>query len=95
MTIDRINSVNKIANNNSQKEVAKIVNNKVSDSINISKNAKEIAEIKKAIETVKNSPDIRMDKVEAAKKNLETYFDGDQIKPKVLESLVNAIRSSL
>ncbi len=86
--ITGINEVNRVVKTDKTKEVSKTEKPNRSDSIDLSEQAKRTTELNKYIEIVKNSPDIRMDKVEAAKEKLQKgEYDGEEIYTKLTESL--------
>lgn len=95
MDINRISSPN---NDYSIKKPAKTQAEKpvsAKDQVNISTGAQSKAEIASHIELVKSTPDIRADKVEAAKKNLASYMQDSQIKPEVLDTIVDRLAGLL
>lgn len=88
MSIGEIGPIN---NHNEYKKIEKKEkNNKIqnSDSVEISKEALQKAETNRIMETIKNSPDIRKDKVEEIKKKIN---NPDYINDSVLKSVADKI----
>ncbi len=88
MTIDRLGSIDPAANYNKTGKASKAAKKDTSDTIAVSAEARSKAEIFAASESVKNAPDIRMDKVEEAKRKLQ---DPSYISKKVVESVADKI----
>ena len=91
MTVDPIHpsgDVSKIGRNRPAKGIGGA---EQKDSVNISENAKELAEVKKFINIIKDTPDIRTHKVEQAKRNLESYLKDGKIDPTVLKEITERI----
>ena len=95
MTIDPVNRANQVSKSTQAASVQKNEAAPSNDSINISKDAKELAEIKRYIKIVQDTPGIRVDKVEQAKKNLESYLKGNQLDEKVLEKITDRILDAI
>lgn len=95
MTIDGINKVSGSYNNSKINNGSKIKETPQKDAVNISQKARETAETAKFIEIVKNSPDVRQDKIEAAKSNLSKYMQGSRIDPKVLNKVIDRIMDTV
>lgn len=91
MTIDGINNINKTQSLSRLNKSTRLENNVAADSVQFSSEAKRNAETAKYIEIVKNSPDIRLDKVEAAKINLASYMKDSRIDPKVLDKMIDRL----
>lgn len=91
MTIDPVNRANQISKTNQANSTQKNESPETKDSLNISKNAKKLAEIKGYIKIVEETPDIRLDKVEKAKKNLQSNMAEDKVIDKVAERILNII----
>lgn len=71
MKIDKINPINPSqSNSNKQSKNIKSVEGQGKDKINISDNSKTHTLHKQVLEAVKRAPDIRVDKIEEAKKTL-------------------------
>ncbi|MDA3809572.1 MAG: flagellar biosynthesis anti-sigma factor FlgM [Spirochaetaceae bacterium] len=88
MTIDRLGSVDPVAKYNKTNKTSKVVKKNEADSVNVSDEAKRSAELLKAAETAKSSPDIRMDRVEEVKAKLQ---DPNYINDKVLGEVADSI----
>jgi len=88
MTIDRLGSIDPASNYNKTGKASKTVKKDTSDTIAVSAEARSKAEIFAATESVRNTPDIRMDKVEEAKRKLQ---DPSYISKKVVESVADKI----
>ena len=87
MTIGKINNINKIYNSNSVNKNKGVNSKEIKDNINISDDALKKAELAKYRQIIKNTPDIRQDKVESAKLNLKSYMENNQ----TLETLIDKI----
>ena len=86
-----IGEIGPINNYNEYKKIEKKEkNNKIqnSDSVEISKEALLKAETNKIMETIKNTPDVRSDKIEEMKKKIN---DPDYINDTVLNSVADKI----
>lgn len=88
MTIDRVGPVDPVAKYNKTNKTSKVVRKNDADSVNVSDEAKRSAELLKAAETAKLSPDIRMDRVEEVKAKLQ---DPNYINDKVLGEVADSI----
>ncbi|MEM5947072.1 flagellar biosynthesis anti-sigma factor FlgM [Spirochaetia bacterium 38H-sp] len=77
MTIDRTGPIDPINKYLKTQKTERVVKKSEGDSVSISQEAVRRAEFHKAVETVKATPDIRMDRVEEVKKKLEdpSYID--------------------
>jgi negative regulator of flagellin synthesis FlgM len=77
MNIERLGPIESVSKLNKNNSTQKPVKSDAKDSINISSDAKTMGEVYKAVEQVKNSSDIRWDRVEEVKKKLEdpSYID--------------------
>lgn len=75
MEINKINSPNAIQSTQNAKKVNSIAQDAVSekDSVNFSEEGKTQALYINAMRVIKETPDIRMDKVEEARKLLESF----------------------
>ena len=89
MTIDKLGPINPVSKFNKPNKTQKAVAKDTSDSINISDDAKSLAEVYKAAEEVKKTEDIRMDRVNEVKKKLEdpSYID-DTVVDSVAENIM-------
>lgn len=94
MAIDKVNNINQINQVNKVNKVNRTspVGN---DRIEISSEAKAVIELQKMDEALKAIPDVRMDKVEAAKARLSTYMENGIIKEDVLDKMAANILDDL
>ncbi|GAB4370870.1 MAG: hypothetical protein Kow009_07280 [Spirochaetales bacterium] len=88
MTIERLGPTGPISNYNKTGKVSKSDAIAGKDSIDVSEEAKQKAEVFKALENMRSVPDIREDRVAEVKKKLE---DPNYINDKVLESVADQI----
>ncbi len=88
MTIDRLGPVDPPQQFNKTNKPSKPVKREKTDSINVSSEAKQMGEIFQATERVKNSPDIRMDRVDEVKRKLQ---NPSYINDKVIEAVANKV----
>lgn len=88
MTIDRLGSVDPVSKYNKTNKTSKVVKKTEADSVDVSDEAKRSAELLKAADTAKSSPDVRMDRVEEVKAKLQ---DPDYINKKVLGEVADSI----
>lgn len=88
MTIDRLGPIDPAAQYNKASKPSKPVKKEASDSISLSSEAKQMGEIFQATERVKNSPDIRQERVDEVKRKLQ---DPSYINNKVIESVATKI----
>ena len=91
MTIDKLGPIDPVSKFNKTNKTDRKDKTSKSDSVNISSDAKNMSEVYKAIEEVKLSPDIRLEKIEEIKKKLQ---DPNYIDQKVLESVADSIMDS-
>lgn len=77
MTIDRLGSVDPLSKLNKAEKVNKAVKTQGEDTVSLSEEAKNLGEVYKAIETVKASPDVRMDRIEEVRQKMQdpNYID--------------------
>jgi len=88
MTIERLGPTEHISNYNKTGKVSKSDSLLGKDSIDVSEEAKQKAEVFKALESLRSVPDIREDRVAEVKKKLE---DPNYINEKVIESVADRI----
>ncbi|MDX9800667.1 MAG: flagellar biosynthesis anti-sigma factor FlgM [Spirochaetia bacterium] len=88
MTIDKLGSINPVQNYNKTDKPVKSSNKTENDSISVSSEARVMGELLKAAEAVKQSPDIRMDRVEEVKRKMS---DPDYINDAVINSVADKI----
>ncbi|WP_157150995.1 flagellar biosynthesis anti-sigma factor FlgM [Brachyspira sp. SAP_772] len=90
MTIDKIGGTQNIQFNSKVKYSDK-TSQLGSDRLEISNESKIALQNKRLVELVKQSPDIREEKVAEAKKRLEMYMKDGALRKEVLNSLANSI----
>ena len=88
MTIERLGPTEPISNYNKTGKVSKSDSLLGKDSIEVSEESKQKAEVFKALESLRSVPDIREDRVAEVKKKLE---DPNYINEKVIESVADRI----
>jgi len=88
MTIDGIGPLDHISKLNKANNAQQHSNVKKTDSVNVSQEAKDRAEVYNAIEQAKNAPDIREDRVQEVKAKLE---DPSYIDDKVIETVADKL----
>ena len=88
MTIDKLGSINPVQNYNKPEKTVKSSNKTENDSISVSSEARVMGELLKAAEAVKQSPDIRMDRVEEVRRKMS---DPDYINDTVINSVADKI----
>ncbi len=94
MAIDKVNNVNAV---NQINKVGKVhrTSSVGSDRIEISSEAKAVIEMQKMDEALKAIPDVRLDKVEAAKARLSTYMENGVIREDILDKMAANILDDL
>ncbi len=92
MGIDKIGPINNYNNYNkiNKKDSLKDIN--TADSVSISKEALNMAETSKIMEIIKNTPDVRIDRINEVKAKLDNpdYIDNaitESVAEKIMESL--------
>jgi len=88
MNINSLGPVEPVSKQNKTSKAVKPVNTGGKDSIQISSDAKAMAEVYNTAETVKASPDIRMDRVEEVKEKLK---DPAYIDNKIVEAVADSV----
>ncbi|ADK79472.1 MULTISPECIES: flagellar biosynthesis anti-sigma factor FlgM [Sediminispirochaeta] len=88
MNIERLGPVDPVNKLGKTNKTSKPIKPGEKDSISISNDAKTMAEVYKAVETVKASPDIRADRVEEVRRKLE---DPSYINDKLLGDVADSI----
>ncbi len=88
MTIDRLGPVDPVSKYNQADKASRTARNSETDSIDVSEEAKSKAELYRALESVKMSPDIREDRVAEIKKKLE---DPNYINDRVIDTVADRI----
>lgn len=93
MNIDKIGPIKGIDPTNESKKVNSISQEKDSvgkDSVHFSSEGKTQALYKKAIEIIKNTPDVRMEKIKEAKQLLESLKNpSDEVLEEVSKKILN------
>ena len=94
MAIDKISNINNIIEPKKNKPAAGAKEIKKNDSVQISSEGKQAAEISKQMQIVRETPDIRADRVNAIKEQIKngTYDFNDN---KVLEMVASKIANFL
>lgn len=88
MTIDKLGPIDSISKYNKTEKVSRPEQQKPSDSISFSEEAKSKGEVYKATEEAKLAPEVRMDRVEEVRKKLE---DPSYIDDAVVESVADSV----
>lgn len=92
MDINKIEAIKEIIKPQKAKKLQQTSKVGRNDSVQISSEAKEMAELEKISNIVKKSPDMRMDKIAAAKEKIKS---GNYFNKKVAESIADKILISL
>ncbi len=95
MVIDKIGNINNIVESKNAKSVSKAKESKKADSVHISSEAKQAAETAKYGHIVKESPDIRMDRVKEIKSRIQDGTYDKFTDDKVLEMVADKIARQL
>ncbi len=88
MNVERLGPLEPVAKQNKANKVNRPAKTNGSDSINISSDAKTMGEVYRASEIVKNTPEVRMDRVAEVKEKLK---DPAYIDQKVVESVADSV----
>ena len=88
MTIEGLGPVDPLSKYNKADKAEKPSKADKKDSINVSAEAKSMGEIYKAAESVKNSPDVRQDRIDEIKEKLK---DPSYINDRIIESVADNI----
>ncbi len=91
MTIERVGPLDNISKIRKNNKPLKANKTERGDSISLSKEAREKAEVFNALEAAKQAPDVRLDRVAEVKKKLE---DPSYINDKVVELVAEKIMES-
>lgn len=94
MTIDKIGGAANIQQKSNVRHNEK-VSNIGYDRVDISKASEIALQNEKLISIIKDTPDIREEKVAEAKKRLEMYMQEGALREEVLNSLANSIIDSI
>ena len=95
MVIDKIGNINNIVEPKGTKATSKTKNLKKSDKVEISSEAKQAAETARITQLVKETPDIRREKVEAIKAQIKNGTYDKFVDNKVLELVAEKIAQNL
>lgn len=88
MTIDKLGSVNPLQNYNKAEKPASTGSKAEKDSISVSSEARAMGELYQTAEAVRQSPDIRMDRVEEVRRKMN---DPDYINEAVINTVADRI----
>ena len=95
MVIDKIGNINNIVETKNTKSVSKTKSTGKADSIQISSEAKNAAEVARYAKIVQDAPDIRVDKVREIKAKIEDGSYDKFTDDKVLQMVADKIANSL
>ncbi len=95
MVIDKIDNINNIVDAKRTKSVSKNTELKKTDSLEISSEGKQAAKIAEYTRIVKDVPDIRIDKVNAIKEQIENGTYDKFTDEKVLKMVADKIADNL
>jgi negative regulator of flagellin synthesis FlgM len=95
MVIDKIDNINNIVDPKRTKSVSKNSVSKKADSLEISSEGKQAAKIAEYTQIVKDVPDIRVNKVNAIKEQIEKGTYDKFTDNKVLEMVADKIAANL
>jgi len=92
MSIDKIGPINNINNYNKVNKTNSSKKSDASDSVNISKEALDMAESNRIFDIIKSAPDVRIDKINELKSKINNpdYIDNaikNGVAEKIMESL--------
>lgn len=88
MTIEGLGPVDPVSKYNKTEKTAKPTKKENTDSINVSSEAKSMGELYKTTESVKQSPDVRADRVAEVKEKLK---DPSYISDTVIDSVADKL----
>lgn len=91
MSIERLGSVDPLSAYSKNQKTSRVQSNAGQDSVSVSLEARQKAELLKLDSQVRASSDIRMDKVEEAKRKLE---DPNYINSTVMDSVASKIMNA-
>jgi negative regulator of flagellin synthesis FlgM len=91
MTVERIGPPDPASNVKKPEKASRVRAKGDLDAINVSEEAKSKSEIFKAAETAKLAPDVRIDKVEEAKRKLQ---DPSYMSQQVIEAVADGVLKS-
>ncbi|MFP4363636.1 MAG: flagellar biosynthesis anti-sigma factor FlgM [Spirochaetia bacterium] len=91
MTIDRLGPIDPISNYNKTSKTSRQVRKDQTDSISLSDEAKNKAEVYQAVEAARSAPEVRLDRVEEVRQKLEDpNYINDTIIEKTAERIMDA-----
>ncbi|TFG63372.1 MAG: flagellar biosynthesis anti-sigma factor FlgM [Spirochaetales bacterium] len=88
MTIERLGPVDPVSKLNKTEKSSRVEKRDSTDSITVSEEAKSLAELYQVSESVKLSPDVRMDRVMEVKEKLK---DPSYLSDKVIETVADRL----
>ncbi|MCL2480139.1 MAG: flagellar biosynthesis anti-sigma factor FlgM [Spirochaetaceae bacterium] len=92
MTIDKLGSINPLQHYNRPEKAAKSAYKNEQDSISVSNEARTMGELYKVAEIVRNTEDIRLDRVEEVKRKME---DPSYINNAIMNAVADKIMSDV
>ena len=95
MNIDSLNETSKIKSISRDAQVEAPNNLKKPDFVSISLSAKNKAKLLHAVNLVNEASDVRQDKIEQAKINLQSYLKDGKVDDLILETISHRISSHL
>lgn len=95
MVIDKIGNINNVIETKNAKAVSKAKSAKKSDMVQISSEGKKAQEAAQINQLIKETPDIRREKVEAIKAQIKDGTYDKFVDTKVLEMVADKIASNL
>jgi negative regulator of flagellin synthesis FlgM len=92
MDISKINGIDKVLNTTKAKPAGKAEEVRQSDKVSLSAEAKQMAELQRAVDIVKNAPDVRADKVAEMKKFIANGgYSNSEVINKVADKLLETL----
>lgn len=94
MDISKITGTDKVLNTGNTKAHSRADVRDIDDRVSITPEAKRMAEMQKAFEIVKNTPDVRAEKIEHAKQLIASgEYSNKEVLDKVVERLLQNLGS--
>ncbi len=88
--IGKVSGIDQIVSTGKTKPTHKTEQPGIQDKVNVSAEAKRLADIEHTIEIVKNTPDVRLDKIAEAKKLIESgQYSNKDVLDKVADKILN------
>lgn len=88
--IGKVSGIDQIVNTGKTKPVQRTEEVGIQDKVNVSAEAKRLADIEHTIQIVKNAPDVRLDKIAEAKKLIESgKYSNKDVLDKVADKILN------